>query len=127
MIKPRVFISFDFDNDEKLKTFLAAQAKNPDSPFSISDCSLKEATPERNREQKAERKIKQCDGVIVMVGPETCRAAGMLKEVKIARRNSIPAAQIIGYRNGNYRPVPNAGQLHKWDWENLKNITRRWA
>jgi len=35
--KPRVFISFDFDNDKALKDFLVGQSKNTDSPFEISD------------------------------------------------------------------------------------------
>ena len=43
MTKKRAFISFDFDNDESLRTLLVGQAKNPDSPFDISDWSLKEA------------------------------------------------------------------------------------
>jgi len=37
----RVFVSFDFDNDENLKHALVAQAKNPDSPFVIADYSVK--------------------------------------------------------------------------------------
>lgn len=45
MTKKKVFISFDFDNDLKLKNLLAGQAKLSDSPFEISDWSLKEAAP----------------------------------------------------------------------------------
>ena len=36
MAKKRLFISFDYDHDETLKTFLVGQAKNEDSPFSLS-------------------------------------------------------------------------------------------
>jgi len=41
MVKPRVFISFDFDHDEDLRNLLVGQAKNEDSPFEIKDRSLK--------------------------------------------------------------------------------------
>jgi hypothetical protein len=33
--KTRVFVSFDFDNDSRLKMFILSQAKLPDSPFEI--------------------------------------------------------------------------------------------
>ncbi|WP_291648972.1 hypothetical protein [Bosea sp. (in: a-proteobacteria)] len=42
MAKKRAFISFDYDNDETLKTFLIGQAKLPDSPFELADWSIKE-------------------------------------------------------------------------------------
>ena len=38
----RVFISFDYDYDENLRILLVGQARNPDSPFTISDWSVKE-------------------------------------------------------------------------------------
>ena len=44
----RAFISFDFDRDKTLKDFMVAQAKLPDSPFTMADWSMKEAAPERN-------------------------------------------------------------------------------
>ena len=37
----RVFVSFDFDYDEDLRTLLVGQAKHPDTPFSIADWSVK--------------------------------------------------------------------------------------
>ena len=33
----RVFVSFDFDNDKSLKDLIIGQAKNPDSPFEVSE------------------------------------------------------------------------------------------
>src|SRR5687768_2347289 len=84
MPKKKVFVSFDFDNDQKLKMFLIGQSNLPDSPFGISDVSLKEAAPEHDWEVKAKSKIKSADLVIVMVGPKTHSASGVLKEVKMA-------------------------------------------
>lgn len=42
MAKTRVFTSFDFDHDEDLRNLLVGQAKNPDSPFELSDWSVKD-------------------------------------------------------------------------------------
>lgn len=120
--KRRVFISFDFDNDLVLKNFIVGQSKNPDSPFEIEDWSMKEAAPEKDWEAKARARINRCDTVIIMLGPKTYAARGVLKEVNIARELMKEIFQIIGYRDGNYTAVPNAGRNYLWDWDNLKKL-----
>ena len=121
--KKRAFVSFDYDNDKRLKDFVIGEARLPDSPFEVADLSMKEAAPQRNWESEAEARIKRGDIVIVILGRQTYKAPGVLKEVGIARRNSIPIVQIIGYRDLiNPKPVPNAGRLYRWNWDNLKNI-----
>jgi len=120
--KLRMFISFDYDNDKALKFFLVGQSKNTDFPFEISDWSMKEAAPEEYWEKEAERRISCSDMVIVMVGPKTYKAPGVLKEVRITRKLEKPIYQIICYKGGNYKPVPDAGRLYRWNWENLKKL-----
>lgn len=120
--KKRVFISFDFDNDRALKDFILGQSKLNDSPFEVVDHSLKEAAPENNWESKARAAIKRSDIVLVMVGQHTHRAHGVLKEVDMARDADVPIVQIIGYRDGKYTPVANAGRLYAWNWDNLKKL-----
>lgn len=122
MQKKRVFVSFDFDNDRALKEFIIGQSKLDDSPFSVIDHSLKEAAPERDWKSKARAAINRSDIVLVMVGPKTHTAPGVLAEVQMAREAGIPIVQVIGYRDGNYTPVKDAGRLYGWSWENLKNI-----
>ena len=118
----RVFVSFDYDHDLKLKDFIVGQAKNPDSPFEICDWSMKEAAKEKDWKEKARRRIKNCELVIVMVGPYTYNASGVLAEVEMAREEGIRIVQVIGYKDGKYKPVPNAGILYSWNWENLKKL-----
>jgi hypothetical protein len=120
--KIRVFVSFDFDNDRVLKDFIIGQSKNPDSPFAVTDWSMKEAAPETSWEQEAKARITRADLIIVMVGPRTHRATGVLKELAIARELGKPIVQIIGYRDGQYTAVPGAGRLYRWNWENLKQL-----
>ena len=121
MAKKRVFISFDFDNDQKLKILLIGQAKNPDSPFEISDWSLKEAAPLRSWEAEAERKIKNVDIVVVITGTYTYRAPGVLKEIALARKHDIEVVQIKPQNTNPYRVV-DAGVLYDWTWDNLKSL-----
>ncbi len=122
MAKKRVFVSFDFDNDKVLKDFIIGQARLPDSPFEVVDTSLKEAAPMKTWEDKARAAIRRSDIVLVMVGPNTYRAPGVLKEVQMARDENIPMVQVIGYKDGSYTAVPNAGRLYAWNWDNLKNL-----
>ena len=124
MAKKRVFISFDFDNDKALKEFMVGQARLPESPFEIVDTSLKEAQPMKTWEEKARAAIRRSELVLVVVGPETHKAPGVLKEVAMAREAGVRVAQIIGYRDGDYTPVPGAGNLYRWSWENLKALLK---
>jgi len=122
MAKKRVFVSFDFDNDKVLKDFIIGQSKLPDSPFEVIDTSLKEAAPRKTWEDKARAAIKRSDIVVVIVGPKTHKAPGVLKEVGMAREESVPIVQVIGYKDGNYTAVPNAGRLYAWNWDNMKKL-----
>ena len=81
-MKKRVFISFDYDHDSDLKALLVGQARNVDSPFEITDMSIKE-TISNNWKNNARRRIKGCDVVIVICGHETNTATGVSAEFKI--------------------------------------------
>ncbi len=120
--KKRVFVSFDFDNDRALKTLIIGQALLPESPFEIVDTSLKESAPLKTWEEKARAAIKRSNLVLVMVGHNTHRASGVLKEVRMAREEGKTIVQMIGYIDRNYTAVPDAGRLYAWNWPNLKKL-----
>ena len=123
MAKKRVFVSFDFDNDKALKDFIIGQARLADSPFEVADYSLKEAQPERDWETKARRAISRAEAFIVMLGPKTKRASGVLKEVKMANDLGKARFQIVGYRDGALDwAVPGGGRCYRWHWETLKKL-----
>jgi len=123
MPKTNVFVSFDYDNDKTLKDFIIGQARLPDSPFEVADHSLKEAAPERDWETKARAAINRADKFIVMLGSQTRRAPGVLKEVLIASELHKTRFQIIGYQNGSRDwSVPDAGPTYNWNWDNLKRL-----
>lgn len=120
--KKRVYVCFDFDNDKVLKDFIIGQSKLPDSPFEVSDWSMKEAAPQKNWEDEAQSRIDRSDIVIVMVGPHTYSAPGVLKEINMAQQLRKSIWQIIGYRDSSPTPVPGAGRLILWNWDNLKKL-----
>ena len=121
--KIRLFISFDFIRDRVFKDFITGQVKHSDSPFEIVDTSAKDVPPEDEWIRHTESKIRNCDQVLIMVGPRTYRAPGVLKEVALAKKWNKPITQIVIYRANYYcRPVFGVGPLHQWDWENLKEL-----
>jgi len=120
MAKKRVFVSFDFDNDLDLKTLIIGQSRLEDSPFEVIDTSLKEAAPMNTWEDKARAAIKRSDIVLVMVGRNTYRAPGVLKEIKMASDANLTIVQMIGHKDSDYTRVPGAGRLYSWSWPNLK-------
>ena len=60
MAKKRVFTSFDAEHDDDLRIMLVGQSKNPDTPFEMSDWSVKERLT-GDWEAKVREKIKKCD------------------------------------------------------------------
>jgi hypothetical protein len=125
MAKTRVFVSFDFDNDKVLKDFIIGQAKLPDSPFQISDHSLKEAAPQKSWETKALAAISRAEIFVVMLGPKTRRAPGVKKEIAMAKSLGKKRIQIIGYKGGSRDwAVPDAGVTYIWSWDSLKKLLK---
>jgi hypothetical protein len=120
--RKKVFISFDFDNDKFLKDSFIGQCKLEQSPFEVTDYSLKEASKEKEWEEKARKKIEQADLVIVMLGNYTHKAPGVLKEIAIAKELKKKVIQLIGYKDGKYKRIKGAGYLYHWKWENLKKV-----
>jgi len=123
--KTKVFVSFDFDNDRVLKDFILGQAKLPDSPFQVSDYSLKEAAPQNTWETKAQAAINRADIFVIMLGPKTRKAPGVKKEVAMASALGKRRIQIIGYTDGSWDwAVPGAGVTYRWNWDNLKKLLK---
>lgn len=123
-MKKRVFISFDYDHDEELKIALVGQSKNPDSPFSINDMSIKQAI-DSNWKYYARQRIKQCDVVIVICGRHTDTARGVSAELSIAQEECIPYFLLCGRADGNIVKPKGAyysDQIYRWSWDNLKAL-----
>ncbi|WEJ20926.1 TIR domain-containing protein [Pseudomonas sp. SD17-1] len=123
-MKKRVFISFDYDNDVTLKTFLVGQAKLDDSPFDLADWSIKEHIDD-NWKAKARTRIKAVDVVCVICGNNTDTAVGVSAEVKIAQEEGIPYFLLNGYSDKTCikpKAALSSDKLYKWTWPNLKSL-----
>lgn len=122
MYKKRTFISFDYDNDSDLKALLVGQARNEDSPFEITDMSIKEAIS-NNWKEKARTRIKGCDVVVVICGKYTNDATGVSAEVLIAQEEGIPYFLLNGRANEickKPKAAKSSDKIYNWTWDNLK-------
>ena len=124
MAKLKVFVSFDFETDHSLKGDLVAQAERLDSPFSVTDVSLKEREPEQEWLSKAKRAIANCDVFVVILGRNTHNAPGVLKEIAIATGMNKRRFQLRP-QGAKWNPMKGAGEMVVWTWENLREKLSR--
>ena len=111
MAKKKTFISFDYDHDDDLRTMLVGQAKNEDTPFSISDWSVKEELS-GDWKEKVKKRIKGVELVIVICGTNTNTATGVSYELKVAQDEEIPKPT----------SASASDKVYKWTWDNLKKL-----
>ena len=121
MAATRVFISFDYDNDARLKDALVGQSRLPDSPFEIVDWSIKVASPGCRAD--ARRRIRASDTVAVICGVNTHTPLGVATELAIAQEKGIPYFLLEGYKDRNCtKPTTarNGDKIYEWTWNNVK-------
>ena len=122
--KKRVFISFDYDHDSDLKTLLIGQSKLKDSPFDISDWSVKHELS-GDWKTKVREKIKKVSVVIVICGEHTDIASGVSAEVEIAQEENTTYFLLWG-RSDKTCSKPNSAKsndkIYKWTWDKLKAL-----
>lgn len=123
MAATRVYVSFDYDHDNDLKNLLVGQARNDDSPFFVSDWSIKEETA--NWKDNARKRIRAVDQVVVICGQNTETAAGVGVEVKIAQEEKISYFLLEGRSDKTCKKPTTAksgDKMYKWTWDNLKKL-----
>ena len=118
------FISFDADHDEALKNALNGQAKNPNSPFSIINWSIREPF-DNNWKERVRGRMKRANVVAVICGQHTNKAEGVSVEIRIAREEKIPYFLLKGYPDkGCVKPTAalSSDQVYSWTWDNLVKL-----
>jgi|SRR3989344_596970 len=101
--KPKVFISFHA-GDEARVNFLRSQSK--DGKLEFADYSIKEPFDEKWKTQCTER-IKKCEALVVMIGPETYKREAVDWEIRKAQELGIPVIGVLIYRDKNHQ-IPQA-------------------
>lgn len=120
----RVFVSFDYDNDARLKDLLVGQSKLEDSPFELTDWSIKEHMT-GDWKEKARRRIRAVDVVCVLCGEKTHTATGVSAEVELAQEEKKEYFLLWGYKDKTCTMPTKAkptDKIYKWTWDNLKAL-----
>ena len=118
MATVRVFLSFEFNKDQKLRGDFYGQANRGDSHHYVLDSSLREDYPDDEWLDKARNLIRQCNIVIVLVGEDTHNAPGVKKEITVTHQEKKPIFQIRN-QGKNWSPVPGARELIPWKWDKI--------
>ncbi len=114
----RIFVSFDYDNDARLKDLLIGQAKHPGSPFTVADWSVKDES--LSWREDARRRIARSEQVIVLCGRRMDSASGVNVEIQFARETGTPYFLLAGYDDSSRPSGASSDKMYKWTWENLK-------
>lgn len=125
-MKTKVFISFDYDHDVSQKNLLVGQSRLDDSPFEISDISIKQE--ETDWIGKARQKIRNADVVIILCGYYTDTARGVDTELRLAREVSTKYYYLRAYNDKTpYKPKSaySFEKIYDWTWDNLKALLRK--
>ncbi len=121
-MKERIFISFAIE-DERLRDFLVGQARNENSPFDFVDMSVKEPWDSAWK-TNCRKKIKGCDGVLIIVTKNTKNADGQLWEINCAKEEGVPRRGIWGSQTDRPSTLPselNCVHIVNWTWSNIAN------
>src|ERR1043166_4466270 len=120
-MKTRVFVSFDYDHDDDIKMLFYGQAKNSETPFDITDMSVKQHLV-GDWKEKVRQRIRAVDQVVVLCGEYTHTASGVTAEVKIAQEEGKPYFLLKG-RSEKYCTRPQAAldsdKIYTWTWKNV--------
>ena len=119
-----VFISFDYEHDKDIRGSLVAQAKDPHSPFNITDWSVNEPIDEKWR-QKVRDIIHRTDLTIVICGEFTDTAAGVTAEMTIVREEKKPYFLLRGRRKKVCKKpggTLRTDEIQPWNWQILKRL-----
>ena len=113
----KIFASFEFDKDNKLRGDFFGQAKTL-TQHRVCNQSLSEPYPSQAWKSKARKAIQGCDVVVVLVGQDTHNAPGVRTEVDIARSLGKRVIQIRP-RKWTYDGVRGLEEPMRWRWKRI--------
>ena len=117
MASLNIFVSFEFEKDQDLKNNFYKQAQD-ETHHRVHNCSLNESYPDQGWKKKAKDAIASCDAVVVLLGPNTHNAPGVIVETDIARSLNKPTIQVRP-QGRPYKGLTRLGEPIPWRWDTI--------
>ena len=117
MASLNIFVSFEFEKDQDLKNNFYRQAQD-ETHHRVHNCSLNESYPDQGWKKKAKDAIASCDAVVVLIGPNTHNAPGVIVETDIARSLNKPTMQVRP-QGRPYKGLTRLGEPIPWRWDTI--------
>jgi len=124
--KTKVFVSFYFDHDQDLKNLFVGQAQHDNTPFELSNLSVKQALLGDWR-AKVRQKIMNSEQVVVICGEYTHTATGVSDELRMAQELGKPYFLLKGKSDKTCTwpsGVKDTDKMYRWTWENVGLLLR---
>lgn len=118
----RVYLAFEFKKDAHRRTTFLSQA-NAYCDFRIEDLSLSSAVHDSRWQREALKRIQSADVVIVLLGPDTYNAPGVLDELSLAGQVSRPVVQLKAQRR-QYGLVSHHIPVCSYKWKRINEMMR---
>ena len=112
----RIFTSFAIE-DERKRDLFVGQARNEKVPYELVDMSVKKPW-DSYWKTNCRRKIRGCDGVIVLITEHLKKADGAIWEVKCAKEEDKP---ILGVYMKGMTLINTPNELN-----GIKKVTWKW-
>ena len=117
-----IFLSFEFEKDDgKQKDFLNQASLYSD--FVLQDKSLPAAEHDDKWRKEVKERMKGSDVVIVLLGPDTHNAPGVLDELSLAGEVERPVVQLMPQRQ-NYGLAGKYRAVCKYKWILVNQMLR---
>jgi hypothetical protein len=101
-----IFISYDFNVDDKFKADFLQNLRQTHSEIEIIDLSFTTPLSEEIWEYEVEMRMRQCDLLVLLVGKHTSQAKGVLKEIEICKKLSLPIHIVYTLQNTKLCTLP---------------------
>lgn len=115
-----IYLAFEFHKDKQRCHTFMGQARQH-CQFKLKDWSLPEAEPTEEWRRRARPRIRKSDVLIVLLGPDTHNANGVLDELGLAGGVKCPIVQLMPQKR-KYGLVSEQQAVMRYKWKNLNKL-----
>lgn len=121
MSKKKIFVSFDTENDSAFKNIIVGKSQEKNAKYKVANWSMKPDAKNAKWLKDVKYKVTRCDMLVVMVGKNTYRAPGVIKEVEFATDANMKIVQ-INAAGGEVQAVNDAGVAYDLKTDDLSEL-----